>query len=138
MIPEVFLLNPMRRLPGKMKWWKKEYEDMTHLAQASGIWKLTQEKSGLRPRTLKRYLSLETLPMRPKWRQVIDTLNFVIHKSSSARASSKLEKRKIKLEQTLTSLGLRQALPLQAKSWIKLLSAKNPQTSTLQPTPNLF
>lgn len=90
-----------------LKLWKKEYGDMTHLAQASGIWKLTQEKSGLRPRTLKRYLSLETLPMRPKWRQVIDTLNFVIKKSSSSRASSKLEKRKIKLEQTLTRLGLR-------------------------------
>ena len=90
-----------------LKLWKKEYGDMTHLAQASGIWKLTQEKSGMRPRTLKRYLSLETLPMRPKWRQVIDTLNFVIKKSSSSRASSKLEKRKIKLEQTLTRLGLR-------------------------------
>ena len=90
-----------------LKLWKKEYGDMTNLAQASGIWKLSQEKNGLRPRTLKRYLSLETLPMRPKWRQVIDTVNFVIKKSSTSRASSKLEKRKIKLEQTLTRLGLR-------------------------------
>ena len=46
-----------------LKLWKTEYGDMTHLAQASGIWKLTQEKSGLRPRTLKRYLSLETLSL---------------------------------------------------------------------------
>ena len=46
-----------------LKLWNKEYGDMTHLAQASGIWKLTQEKSGLRPRTLKRYLSLETFPI---------------------------------------------------------------------------
>ena len=87
-----------------LKLWKKEYGDMTHLAQASGIWKLTQEKSGLRPRTLKRYLSLETLPMRPKWRQVIDTLNFVIKKSSSSRACSKLEKRKIKLSNQIKKI----------------------------------
>ena len=73
-----------------LRLWKKEFRNLVHLVHKSGIWKLTREKRGLRARTMKRYLTLETLPMRDKWRKVIDTVNFIVEKTSSSRASNKL------------------------------------------------
>ena len=96
----VELMNESLRL------WEKEFGNLVHLAQKNGIWKLTPEKGGLRARTMKRYLTLETLPMRPKWRKLIDTVNFVAEKTSSSRASNKLLRQKKHFEQNLIRLRL--------------------------------
>ena len=96
----VELMNQSLRL------WEKEFGHLVHIAQKSGIWKLTREKSGLRTRTMKRYLTLETLTMRPKWRKVIDTVNLVVEKTSSSRASNKLLQQKKHSEQNLIRLDL--------------------------------
>ena len=96
----VELMNESLRL------WEKEFGNLVHLAQKNGIWKLTPEKGGLRARTMKRYLTLEALPMRPKWRKLIDTVNFVAEKTSSSRASNKLLRQKKHFEQNLIRLRL--------------------------------
>lgn len=48
------------------------------LAEASGVWRLTVDDGRLRVRTMDRYLSLESLPERPRWREVLRTAYFVL------------------------------------------------------------
>ncbi|OIO01433.1 MAG: hypothetical protein AUJ49_07820 [Desulfovibrionaceae bacterium CG1_02_65_16] len=53
--------------------------DKGELAARSGLWNAYMERDGyLRTQTLDKYLSLETLPKRPRWRSVIDTMEFVL------------------------------------------------------------
>ncbi len=49
------------------------------LATQSGLWNVYMERDGyLRTQTLDKYLSEETLPQRPRWRQVAATAEFVL------------------------------------------------------------
>ena len=48
------------------------------LAERSGIWRITIDDGRLRTRTLNRYLDVETLPARPRWREVLRTAYFVL------------------------------------------------------------
>lgn len=48
------------------------------LAEASGIWRITVDDGRLRVRTMERYLSLERVPERPRWREVLRTAYFVL------------------------------------------------------------
>ena len=48
------------------------------LAERSGIWRVTLDKSSLQTRTLDKYLLMETLPLKPRWRDVVRTAEFVL------------------------------------------------------------
>ena len=48
------------------------------LAERSGIWRVTIDDGRLRTRTLDRYLALDTLPARPRWREAVRTAYFVL------------------------------------------------------------
>jgi len=49
------------------------------LAVQSGLWNVYMERDGyLRTQTLDKYLSLDTLPQRPRWRSVAATAEFVL------------------------------------------------------------
>lgn len=49
------------------------------LAAQSGLWNVYMERDGyLRTQTLDKYLSGETLPQRPRWRQILATADFVL------------------------------------------------------------
>ena len=48
------------------------------LAERSGIWRVTLDKSSLQTRTLDKYLLMETLPSKPRWRDVVRTAEFVL------------------------------------------------------------
>lgn len=48
------------------------------LAEESGIWKVHLDKSTFRAKTLDRYLSLETLPKIPRWKEVLATAKYVL------------------------------------------------------------
>lgn len=48
------------------------------LAEQSGIWRVTLDRSSLQSRTLDKYLVLETLPSQPRWRDVVGTAEFVM------------------------------------------------------------
>ena len=48
------------------------------LADASGIWRITIDDGRLRVRAMDRYLSLDTLPERPRWREVLRTAYYVL------------------------------------------------------------
>ena len=48
------------------------------LAEESGIWKAALEGDRFRTKTLDRYLSINSLPKRPRWKSVTDTAHFVL------------------------------------------------------------
>ncbi|NVJ59944.1 MAG: tetratricopeptide repeat protein [Gammaproteobacteria bacterium] len=48
------------------------------LAEKSGIWRVSIDDGRLRTRSLDRYLTLKSLPKRPRWREVIRTVHFVL------------------------------------------------------------
>lgn len=48
------------------------------LAELSGIWRVTLDGGTPKTRTLNKYLSLDSLPDNPRWRKVLQTVNFVL------------------------------------------------------------
>lgn len=48
------------------------------LAEASGVWRITIDDGRLRVRTMERYLTMERVPDRPRWREVLRTAYFVV------------------------------------------------------------
>lgn len=48
------------------------------LAEKSGIWRVSIDDGRLRTRSLDRYLSVQQLPKKPRWREVLRTAHYVI------------------------------------------------------------
>ncbi len=67
-----------RRVTGKSK---------VDFAEASGIWRASFDRSSLQARTLDKYLLIETLPANPRWRDVVQTAEFVIADIEAAAAT---------------------------------------------------
>jgi two-component system sensor histidine kinase ChiS len=68
------------------------------LAEKSGIWRVSLDRSSLQSRTLDKYLLLETLPERPRWRDVVKTGEFVLVAAASAASPDSVAKLKVDLE----------------------------------------
>ncbi|TIH14827.1 membrane protein [Marinifilum sp. JC120] len=75
-------------------WEKYTGKSKAELASKSGIWNIYFEKDGYaRTQTLDRYLSIETLPERPRWKNIYATAEFVISNcSQKAESTAQLEK----------------------------------------------
>lgn len=71
-------LNLWRRVTGKSK---------IDFAEASGIWRASFDRSSLQVRTLDKYLLIETLPANPRWRDVVQTAEWVLAEVEHAAAS---------------------------------------------------
>lgn len=59
-------------------WERASRKGRVELAEASGIWRITIDDGRLRVRAMDRYLSLDTLPERPRWREVLRTAYFLL------------------------------------------------------------
>lgn len=59
-------------------WERAARKGRIDLAEASGIWRITIDDGRLRVRAMDRYLSLDTLPDRPRWREVLRTAYFLL------------------------------------------------------------
>jgi two-component system sensor histidine kinase ChiS len=68
-------LSLWRRATGKSK---------IEFAEASGIWRASFDRSSLQARTLDKYLLIETLPANPRWRDVVQTGEFVLAETEAA------------------------------------------------------
>nr|WP_239061054.1 7TM-DISM domain-containing protein [Desulfovibrio sp. JC022] len=75
-------------------WEKCTGKSKADLASESGIWNIYFEKDGYaRTQTLDRYLSIETLPERPRLKNIYATAEFVISNcSQKAESTAQLEK----------------------------------------------
>lgn len=70
-------LGLWRRVTGKSK---------IDFAEASGIWRASFDRSSLQVRTLDKYLLIETLPANPRWRDVVQTAEWVLGEAEPASA----------------------------------------------------
>ncbi len=62
------------------------------LAEESRIWKAYLDRGTWKTRTLDKYLALETLPKKPRWREVVRTANFVLsHCNPGADANDEIK-----------------------------------------------
>lgn len=50
------------------------------LAEESGLWRVYLDRSTLQTRTLDKYLHAETVPKSPRWRTVLNTIDFVLER----------------------------------------------------------
>jgi len=86
--------------------WEQEGGTRISLARESGIWKTTPDGNSSRTLTLNRYLKTKSLPKRPKWWLVLDTVRFVMHNLQPGPCLVELEIEKRKLVQALKEAGL--------------------------------
>ncbi|WP_153447734.1 response regulator [Vibrio algicola] len=53
------------------------------LAEESGLWRVYLDRSTLQTRTLDKYLRIETLPKTPRWRTVLNTIDYILEHSNA-------------------------------------------------------
>ncbi len=63
--------------------------DKLSLAEKSGIWRTYLDRSSYQTRTLDKYLNLDKLPQRPRWKDVLRTAHFVLQNSHTELAARK-------------------------------------------------
>lgn len=78
-------------------WERSTGKTRIELAEASRIWRITIDEGRLRVRALERYLSLAKLPRRPRWREVLRTVYYVL--TECALEPAERESLKGRLEQ---------------------------------------
>lgn len=59
-------------------WERTSRKGRIDLAQMSGVWRITIDDGRLRVRAMDRYLSVDTLPERPRWREVLRTAYYLL------------------------------------------------------------
>lgn len=74
-------------------------------AERSGIWRVSFDRSSLQARTFDKYLLIETLPLNPRWRDVIRSAEFSLSQAERQPIEDGDVKRRIDaLRQELTQL----------------------------------
>ncbi|SDD86335.1 tetratricopeptide repeat protein [Aquimonas voraii] len=77
--PMVFRRLLVRTMRTALEAWERvSLKGRVELAEASGIWRITIDDGRLRVRAMDRYLSLDSLPDRPRWREVLRTAYFLL------------------------------------------------------------
>ncbi|PMK04499.1 response regulator [Vibrio sp. 10N.261.55.A7] len=73
-------------------------------AEQSGLWRVYLDRSTLQTRTLDKYLRKETLPNTPRWRTVLNSIDYILeHCQESSPQRSHLMVLRDKLQKLLTS-----------------------------------
>ncbi|MEH6531624.1 MAG: response regulator [Photobacterium frigidiphilum] len=68
-----------------LKYWETASQKTKfELAEESGLWRVYLDRSTLQTRTLDKYLHVETLPKTPRWRTVINTIDFVLERCTDS------------------------------------------------------
>lgn len=73
-------------------------------AEQSGLWRVYLDRSTLQTRTLDKYLRIETLPKTPRWRTVLNSLDYILeHCQEQGPERAHIETQRDKLQKLLTS-----------------------------------
>lgn len=84
-------------------WEETTQKTKFELAEESGLWRVYLDRSTLQTRTLDKYLHQETLPKSPRWRTVLNTIDFVLARCQASSAQrQQLEQMKEQLQQLLS------------------------------------
>jgi len=84
--------------------WIRDGRELNALAVDSGCWTLTREQNHYRPKTLKNYLHLKTLPKRPKWQLVLRTAEYVLGECDTSPLSLELESKIKRFEKRILDI----------------------------------
>ena len=84
--------------------WIRDGRELNALAVDSGCWTLTREQNHYRPKTLKNYLHLKTLPKRPKWQLVLRTAEYVLGECDTSPLSLELESKTKRFEKRILDI----------------------------------
>jgi two-component system sensor histidine kinase ChiS len=77
--PDAFRAQLVTLMQASLDLWERmTRKTRIDLAERSGVWRITIDEGRLRVRALDRYLSLDTLPEKPRWREVLRTAYFVL------------------------------------------------------------
>ena len=87
--PRMALLNLM--LNALACWERISQKGKIELAEESRIWTVHIDGSTAKTRTLDRYLRLDALPARPRWKNVTRTAQFVINKNEGTDCAEELK-----------------------------------------------
>ncbi|HFG2039927.1 TPA: two-component system sensor histidine kinase ChiS [Vibrio cholerae] len=88
-------LNYWERVSGQSKF---------TFAEQSGLWRVYLDRSTLQTRTLDKYLRIETLPKTPRWRTVLNSLDYILeHCKEAGPERTHIEMQRDKLQKLLTS-----------------------------------
>ncbi|ODT26731.1 MAG: histidine kinase [Kaistia sp. SCN 65-12] len=104
-------LGLWRRVTGRSK---------IDFAEASGIWRASFDRSSLQVRTLDKYLLIETLPANPRWRDVVQTAEFVLGDTEAAAGDPAIAALRAELSERLAVL----------RTHLKLHLRRTPQADT--------
>ncbi|MDY0136882.1 MAG: ABC transporter substrate-binding protein [Thiomicrospira sp.] len=74
--------------------WETPRRTRIDLAEQSGIWRVTLDGGTPKARTLNKYLSVDTLPGNPRWRNVLQTVSFVLEHNPEHASSTMLNELK--------------------------------------------
>jgi hypothetical protein len=61
-----------------ISWERYTHKSKAELAEESHCWRVYLDGATAKTRTLDKYLSVKTLPAKPRWRAVIKTANYVL------------------------------------------------------------
>ncbi|MFV0449444.1 MAG: hypothetical protein ACK5MF_13465, partial [Vibrio sp.] len=89
-------LNYWDKAPGQSKF---------TFAEQSGLWRVYLDRSTLQTRTLDKYLRVETLPKTPRWRTVLNSLDYILeHHHEPGAERMHLEALRNKLQKLIASM----------------------------------
>ncbi|WP_022940784.1 response regulator [Psychromonas hadalis] len=87
-----------------LNYWENESgKTKFELAEDSQLWRVYLDRSTLQTRTLDKYLHIETLPKTPRWRTVLNTIDYVlVNCDSETKQREKIEQLRVQLQKLLT------------------------------------
>ncbi|RSD31041.1 response regulator [Vibrio pectenicida] len=89
---------------GLAYWERVTGQSKFDFAEQSGLWRVYLDRSTLQTRTLDKYLRLETLPKTPRWRTVLNSLEYILeHCKEMTPERSHIENLHDKLQHLLTN-----------------------------------
>jgi signal transduction histidine kinase/DNA-binding response OmpR family regulator len=74
--PKELIVNVLRT--ALISWERYTHKTKANLAEESHCWRVYIDGATAKTRTLDKYLSVKTLPAKPRWRSVIKTANYVL------------------------------------------------------------
>ncbi len=76
---DMFLQTLVRIMQLSMQIWEESTSKSKNaFADESGLWRISIDGGTAKTRTLDKYLSLETIPQKPRWKNVINSANFIL------------------------------------------------------------
>ncbi len=85
-------------------WEKAPGQTKFTFAEQSGLWRVYLDRSTLQTRTLDKYLRVETLPKTPRWRTVLNTLDYILeHHQEPGAERTHIEALRNKLQKLLAT-----------------------------------